>query len=210
MNINLSHLSRQFAALTLIAISYFFLDARLASFFYTLLNENIAWTRLVSNIPDLLDYIVAAIALFSWTVYFYLTRQGIRNPLTRFLQNCGSAIPLAYVIKNILQYVFGRSNPYLWLFYHQPPQFYWFRHDDGYGCFPSGHMTVFTVLLVLLSGLYPHLRPVWVVALCVLGFALVVTNYHFLSDVIAGVYLGVIVAYFVNKILAYSFKHRTS
>ena len=101
--------------------------------------------------------------------------------------------------ETILQNTFGRSSTKMWLLYHQPPQFYWFQSHDGYGCFPSGHMTVFTALLMLLGGLYPRLRWLWILALCALALALIATDYHFLSDVIAGAYLGMIVVYFVNK-----------
>ena len=52
--------------LALIVMSYFFVDAELASFFYMFLNKYIFWTNVVSNIPDLLDYFVATITLSSW------------------------------------------------------------------------------------------------------------------------------------------------
>jgi len=184
------------AVLTL--FSHGFLDASISSFFYELIRAN-ELAPVVSNIPDLLFYIVAAVTAGSWMGYRYRIRLGFDDNHARFLKLCGTAAPLAFLAKMIFQFLFGRSTPELWAVYHQAPQFHWFRAGDGYGCFPSGHMTVFTALTVALWRHYPRHRIAYLGFLLALAFALVATNHHFLSDVIAGAYLGAVVCFVADR-----------
>jgi membrane-associated phospholipid phosphatase len=106
---------------------------------------------------------------------------------------------MAFVAKTFFQHMFGRPNPYAWLLIHEPPRFYWFRNEQGYGCFPSGHMTVFTSLMTTLSYHYPRYGFVYFCALCLLALALIITDHHFLSDVLAGAVLGSVLACSINN-----------
>jgi hypothetical protein len=49
-------------------------------------------------------------------------------------------------------------------------------------------------LLVTLSRYYPRYCLIFLVSLLLLGLLLIATDYHFLSDVMAGGFLGVVVA----------------
>jgi len=142
-------------ALALMTLSYVFLDQTLSLFFYRLIRTNDALYQAAAGMPDLLDYVVVITTLVSWTTYFFLRQRGYKNCHTRFLQLCGTAVPAAFILKNILQYSLGRSNPWMWVLYHQLPRFYWFNASEGYGCFPSGHMTVFTTLAAGFWYYYP-------------------------------------------------------
>lgn len=186
-------------AVMMTAISYFYLDTGIASIVYRLISSSNLLMRATSNIPDLLLSIVIAITVSCWAGYFFLRHRGRHNRHTRFLQACGTAVPIAFVAKDILQYLFGRPDPYAWVFDHVLPRFYWFRADAGYGCFPSGHMTVFTALLMTLWHYYPRYRSILQGLLFLLAVALIGTDYHFLSDVIAGAYLGAIIASIIDN-----------
>ena len=180
-------------------ISYFYLDTGIALIVYRLINSSNFLIRATSNIPDLLLQIVIAITVSCWAGYFFLRHRGMHNRHTRFLQACGTAVPIAFVAKTIFQYLFGRSDPYAWIFDHELPRFYWFRADAGYGCFPSGHMTVFTALLMTLWHFYPRYHSIFLGLLFLLAVALIGTDYHFLSDVIAGAYLGAVIASIIDN-----------
>jgi membrane-associated phospholipid phosphatase len=184
---------------SLTAISYFYFDTGIARFVFRVLNSSDELLQAATNIPDLLLHVVITITVLSWVGYFILVRRGIHNRLTDFLRACGTVVPIAFVVKTFFQYIFGRPNPYAWLLTHEPPRFYWFRDDQGYGCFPSGHMTVFTALMTTLSYHYPRYRSVYLGSLCLLALALIITDYHFLSDVLAGALLGSVLAYSINK-----------
>ena len=58
-------------------------------------------------------------------------------------------------------------------------------------------MTVFTAFGIAVWLYYPHYRRPVIITLLILGAALIATDYHFLSDVIAGAYLGVLITYFL-------------
>jgi membrane-associated phospholipid phosphatase len=81
-----------------------------------------------------------------------------------------------------------------------PLQFNWF-HGAGIGCFPSGHMTVFTAFGVAIWYSYPRCRRLTALGLVLLGMALIVTDYHFLSDVIAGAYVGLLLDHGIRHVL---------
>jgi membrane-associated phospholipid phosphatase len=185
-------------AILLTAFGYSFLDTSLALSVHRLTSSSELLTQATSNIPDLLLPIVIIVTALSWTGYFLLVRRGIQNRHTRFLRTCGTVLPIAFLAKVIFQYVFGRADPYLWVLYHQLPRFHWFRADEGYGCFPSGHMTVFTALGVTLSHYYPHYRLIFLLSLILLGLLLIATGYHFLSDVTSGAFLGSVIALIVT------------
>jgi membrane-associated phospholipid phosphatase len=180
------------------AFSYRCLDADISLFVQRQLDRSALLERLIEGIPDLLLYLVLAITVLSWAGYFFLRRRAIHGREAKFLRACGTVAPLAFLSKAVLQYVFGRANPHLWLLWHLPPRFYWFHTHAGYGSFPSGHMTVFTALMCTLIHYYPRYRPAIAASLFLLALTLVVTNYHFLSDVIAGAVLGATLAFIIN------------
>ncbi len=181
------------------AFSYFYLDADIARFVQRQLHRSALLERVTAGIPDLLLHMVLAITVLCWTGYFLFRRRGMSQRLTHLLRSCGTVVPLAFLAKVVLQYVFGRPDPHVWLLYHLPPRFHWFRANAGYGCFPSGHMTVFTALMTTLLHYYPRYRRVIMALLLLLALALIVTNYHFLSDVIAGAVLGVVACIIEQK-----------
>jgi len=185
-------------AVPLTLLSYLLLDQRTAMFIQELISPYDTLKEAISHIPDLLLLIVLAISVLSWSRYFFLSSKGIGNRQTRFAQLCGVSIPLAYVVKTLLQSAFGRVNPKVWLYNHELAGIHWFPAlAQGYG-FPSGHMTVFSALAVVCCYIYPRYKSLYLATLVLLGVALVVTNYHFISDVIFGAYLGLLTCYLTD------------
>ena len=110
---------------------------------------------------------------------------------------CSISIIVAATIKDELKFVFGRTWPDTWT--NDNPSFlrdgvYGFNFMHGgttYQSFPSGHMAAVCAAAAVLWILYPRLRWVWLLAALTVGTLLVVGNYHFLSDVIAGAFVGI-------------------
>jgi lipid A 4'-phosphatase len=103
------------------------------------------------------------------------------------------AVGAAGLVTDLLKIVIGRTRPKL-LFASGSYDFTWFGWRADHWSFPSGHATTAAALMTALWCLWP--RPVW---LYVAGAALVaasrvVTNQHYLSDVVAGATIGVLVA----------------
>ncbi len=154
--------------------------------------------KATENIPDILPYLVVIGTLLMWGVYIYklYTKKGGLG--TQFLKLAATTLPVAYLIKSYLQYMFGRTSPRMWLILHKPLAFNWFNRTWG-GSIPSGHMTVFAAFGAAVLIYFPRYRKIVFTLLILLGIALILTDYHYLSDVIAGAYLGSIITYLISN-----------
>jgi membrane-associated phospholipid phosphatase len=186
----------------LVVLCVYYLDIPLAYFVKNHLYGNVQWSNLTSNLPDLLLQVVLTTTVAALVLYRARTRRGIYDAATRLAQLVAWAAPASYLAKFLLKYVFGRVNTRFWL--QQPGLygFHWFQMRQGCEGFPSGHMVVTLTLLAALWRFYPRWRS-WCISIAfLLGVALIMTDYHFLSDVLAGAYLGVLVEAMVYWLVA--------
>jgi len=181
-----------FAAI-LVVLSSEFLDERVALWVDRLLRSDPRLLRYTSRIPDLLLPAVLLLSGAMWAMYLRRVRRGSRDDKTRFFLLSGTALPVAYVTKLMLKFLFGRLNTRAWLENPVDRSFHWFHGGGEYSSFPSGHMAVFTTLAAACWLIFPKYRVACLAVIIALGFALVATDYHYLSDVIAGGYLGLVV-----------------
>ncbi len=131
--------------------------------------------------------------IISFLFYYVLRWHKHHTRWMRCLSLLSTSVVFAYFAKTNLQYLFGRyvprypdSNSLLFVRRHQLYGFHWFQS----GCFPSGHMTVFTAAIVAISLFYPKFRFIGLAILLILTGLLIALNYHFVSDIVAGAYLG--------------------
>ena len=123
---------------------------------------------------------------------------GIRllgKPLSRWM-TAGTIAGIAlivsvFLIENWLKYVFGRTLPIEYLKSGQYG-FHWFHSGDRFMSFPSGHTDQFCAIFSVLWFYYPRWRMAYVTVLIILSIALMAGQWHFLSDIIAGGYLGTV------------------
>jgi len=193
-----------------ILISIFFLDKPIAIQAYLfstqVLNYHPSPTNPLSghlfNLLTELSYLL--ITLF-FPIYFFLKISQENNQknnyknlkLLKFLDSLGFmslSMALAFFIKSTLQEFFGRIGPRYAdssaLLFLRNKNLYGFHFLQHAGSFPSGHMCVYGAGLMALSLSYPQFKFVFLSLGIVLGLILILLNYHFLSDVIAGSYLG--------------------
>jgi membrane-associated phospholipid phosphatase len=178
-----------------------YLDVPVALFVKNHLYGNMRWARLTSNLPDLLLVVVLLTTFVAFSIYLVRTKRGIYDTATNFAKLLTWTAPASFLVKHFLKFVFGRMNTRHWM---QDPGlygFYWFQRRAGCDGFPSGHMLVVVALLAVLCRFYPKSRPFCVTIAGVLAVALIATNYHFVSDVIAGAYLGVLIEAVAFRIL---------
>ena len=121
----------------------------------------------------------------------------------QFFQLAASAVPAAYLIKIFLQNAFGRTSTRLWLRVGGPIEFRWFNPVEN-GGFPSGHSMVFAAFFTAVWLYHPRLRPLSIAAIALLGISLLLTSYHFVSDIIAGICFGVLITTGIHRYLARS------
>ena len=175
-----------------VLISVRFLDAHIALTVMEILRSYPFFQNSTSNIPDILFLLVCGGSTLLWMNYFYLKRKAIINDLRRFSLLAASALPTAYFLKYLCKLLFGRTNTRVWLFSMVSDKFHWFHGGGNFGGFPSGHMTVFSAFFAAAWIYYPRCRYISVGIMLLLTTALIGTDYHFLSDIIAGAYLGLL------------------
>jgi membrane-associated phospholipid phosphatase len=178
-----------------------FLDLPVALFVKENLYVNAHWSRLTSDLPDLLLLVVFLSTIGSLGIYLVRSNKGIYDTATNFAKVITWGAPLSYLVKMLLKWVFGRVNTRYWLENQHLHEFHWFNSGDGFEGFPSGHMLVIITMLAACWRFYPRLRPYCAVTGAVLAVALVATDYHFISDVVSGAYAGVVVEAAVFRML---------
>lgn len=102
------------------------------------------------------------------------------------------AVGAAGLAADLLKILIGRARPKL-LFADGTYDFTWFGLRADHWSFPSGHATTVAAAAAALWCLWP--RPLWLyaAAAALVAISRVVTGQHFLSDVIAGAAIGVVV-----------------
>jgi membrane-associated phospholipid phosphatase len=143
-----------------------------------------------AEVPDLLIPITLAVSGASWAGYAWLTLKKSKSPLRHVFATIGLSSLLSFGAKDLLQFLFGRLTPREWLASPAVAQFHFFGADGISGAFPSGHMSVFTPVLMALYRIFPSMHALWIALWAALAIALVGGSYHFVSDVVAGAYLG--------------------
>ena len=88
----------------------------------------------------------------------------------------------------LLKPLFGRLPPLEW-FTHGAYAFQWFSHADE-ASFPSGHAVQMAAVATVFWSAFPGWRWVYGSATLVLSVALIAGNWHYVSDVIAGLFVG--------------------
>jgi len=178
-----------------------YLDIPVALYVKNHLYSKSQWTKLTSNLPDLLLMVVLISMLVSLSVYLARSGRGIYDTATGLAKLVLWAAPASYLTKTVLKFAFGRVNTRYWLEHPDLYGFHWFQMREGCQAFPSGHMLVIVALLAAFWRFCPRTRPLCLATGTLLAAALVATNYHFVGDVIAGAYLGVLVEAIAFRLL---------
>ncbi len=185
-----------------VSVSYFWIDRPLAAFLH---DQRPHIPRILAQISDPLIWI-AAITFFALGL---LTLAG--RPLSKMhtaLLLCSLSLLVAETIKNYLKFVFGRTWPETW--YQNNPSFIhdgiygfnWFHEGAAYQSFPSGHMTTVGAVVSVLWIYYPQLRVLYLIFGLIALVGLVGGNFHFLSDAIAGAFVGASTGTFITILFA--------
>ena len=175
----------------LVVISYLWIDRPVA------LLAHDAHRLVISGLPRQIPVVAAPLA--GMVLLVLAMRALMRRPLTRpyvVLLLCALSFFVAEGLQVYLKKAFGRTWPESWM----GPNISFIR-DGVYGfnpfhggpvytSFPSGHTAVLCAVVAVLWVCYPKFRPLYVVCVLVTAVSLIASNFHFVSDVIAGIFLG--------------------
>lgn len=183
-------------------ISYLWLDQPLALLFHAQVQHPEPFVKL-SHLPD--PFVPLAVATFVCLGLWNLSGRVLSR-----LQNaallCSLSLLVAEATKAQLKFVFGRTWPDTW--FQRNPSFiqdgvYGFNFFHGgteYASFPSGHMAITCAVVSVLWRFYPAWRTLYILGALAAAAGLVAANFHFLSDVIAGGFVGVSSGWMVTSL----------
>ena len=147
---------------------------------------------MTSSLPDILLLIVIIISLPAAVLYFWRKRKSLLDAQTRLLGFLALTLPTAYIVKSVLKILSGRVETRYWLHHQQVYEFHWLHGGDNFNGFPSGHMIVFATLFAAIARYIAGQKLFCYSLLGILALLLVTTNYHFVGDVISGLYIGLL------------------
>ena len=190
-----------------IVISYSWIDRPIALFVHSYLPRNSqALAEPATHFPNPL------IALASITFLALGIRGLAERPLSKMqtaIFLCSVSLLIAEAIKSQFKFVFGRTWPESWdqnnpSFIHDGIYgFHWFHGGAGaFQSFPSGHMAAICAVASVLWVYYPRLRPIYSIVTLAALVGLVGANFHFLSDTIAGAFVGASTGLMATKLFA--------
>ncbi len=110
---------------------------------------------------------------------------------------CAISTLATTVIKDQLKFAFGRTWPDTWgpgiesFLRDNVYGFHFFQSGKSFESFPSGHAAVAAAVLSVIWILFPNLRVFCTIGLIAVDIGLVALNLHFLSDVVAGSFVGI-------------------
>ncbi len=187
------------AAISLILVSYFFLDIHLALFFHDIWPTESILLHLFNEMSNPNPQVLFWPVIFFVVRYIYNNRTAGEKILTIMLSVCVSnaiSIPMKMLL--------GRARPAL-LFSEHVYSFDIFSAYTLHLSFPSGHAITIASVMGALACYYPRYSiPLLCVALF-MAFARVMATAHYLSDVLAGVLLGILISQWVfSRIKKYS------
>jgi membrane-associated phospholipid phosphatase len=187
------------ATAIMVAVCIAYVDRPAAEFFDEYLRHTTAWAWLGRALAPLnLTVAIALLCAFGCGIW---TRSGRLLPLwTRTPLLCCWAAVWATVASFVFKRLFGRSWP--------DPEFvqnhiYGFRLLHGgphWHSFPSGTAAISVAIVSVLWILQPRWRALGVLIVALLCIAVVITNYHWVGDVIAGMFLGTFIGWMTVRV----------
>ena len=178
------------AAATGISVAY--VDRPLALF----LDANVRHTEFWSWLsPALYPFVLLVpVALFFllgcglWLISGRKLPEWTDTPLA-----CSWAAMWATAAEHIFKQIFGRGWPDPTFVRDHLQGFHFLHGETHWDSFPSGTATISFAILLVLWVRKPNWRIASVAIVTLLLIAVVVGNYHWFSDLIAGVYLGALI-----------------
>jgi len=149
-------------------------------------------------------FLLLSLIVLAWCGLWAL----INRPFSR-LQSVGLACSISFIaanfVTNQLKYAFGRTWPDTWI--ENNPSliqngvfgFNPFHGGPGFASFPSGHVAAVCAVMAVLWWSYTNLRPIYIACVAAVAIGVIGANYHFLSDVLGGIFVGITAGYLTRK-----------
>jgi membrane-associated phospholipid phosphatase len=174
-------------------VSYEWIDRPIAFFVHdhTSQNQIFVWLQQIPEaFPPLATLAFFALGLLALNKYRFSIFQAV-------ILLCCLSLVVADALKDQLKFVFGRTWPETWvsnnpsLIHDGVYGFNPFHGGVGFASFPSGHAAAICAVMSVLWLCYRRFRPLYALCVAAVVVGVIGADYHFLSDVIAGGFIGV-------------------
>lgn len=116
-----------------------------------------------------------------------------------------AAVAASGIVANVIKVIISRARPPLLINDGIATfNFLAFRFDYLWNSFPSGHATTGIAIAVAGSAVFPKLRVVMWSAGLAIAFGRLIYNVHYLSDVIGGIVIGLIISWLCIDLIVFA------
>ena len=184
-------------------LSIAFIDRPVAFFMFRHAHGSQAPFILLSHIVDALE-VLAAIAIV-WSGFNVALHRSL-GPHGQLILRTALALFVAIGVKDVLKLAFGRTWPETWtcnnpsLIKDGAYTFSPFHGGIGWSAFPSGHETLACAVAACLWVLLPRFRLAYILMVLLVAVSLLVSDFHFVSDILAGCLAGWMVGLFIAQV----------
>ena len=181
-----------------ITASFLWIDRPVALFVHNELAGHRAIFDLAASLPKLLGPLVVACTIL---VGVWVLAGRHMTKIQTVVVISATSWAVSAVPENWLKLAFGRTWPETWV--QDNPSFIRdgvdhfnpFHGGPGFAAFPSGHMVAVCAIMSVYWICWPRLRSISAICIAVAFFGLLGANYHFVSDLLAGAFLGGLVGW---------------
>jgi membrane-associated phospholipid phosphatase len=177
-----------------VAVCIAYVDRPVAEFFDEHLRHTTSWVW-IQRVLAPLDLVVAVALLFLlgcgiWTALGRALASWTRTP-----RLCSWAAMWATLASFVFKRIFGRAWPDPAYVQNHVYGFHLLHGGSHWQSFPSGTAAISTAIVSVLWMLMPRSRTIGALTVALLCVAVVITNYHWVGDVIAGIFLGALIGW---------------
>lgn len=154
-----------------------------------------------THIPDIIN----AVTFLIYSIVMIRFGYAKTFHMDKIFLAAANSVAITYFLRGILKIIFGRYWPATWvdnnlsLLHDNAYGFNWFHGGEAYASFPSGHAAGVFAAMTIFWLVYPALRWLIAIPMLLIIIGLIGMNYHFVSDIIAGAFLGAMVAFYTAK-----------
>ena len=187
--------------LLLIFLSYFFVDIPVAIFCKQLDQNILSVFEWITELGVSTWYLVASLCLFLIFRFYRKNRVNAHRALFVF-----AAVALSGIAAIVLKLTVARYRPTLF-FEKGLYGFDFFHVTYEYNSFPSGHVVTIFSLATAMSLFWPKFRVYFFVVAFAVALSRIALTSHFVSDVIAGAFIGTLTVLLLKKYIPDHYLH---
>ncbi|MBI2785476.1 MAG: phosphatase PAP2 family protein [Legionella longbeachae] len=180
----------------LVILVYYFVDKPLATYFYQFdFINKVPVLKLLTTLGQWIIYII--LFVFGGLYFRYIQINSAYEARAWYLLVC---LLVANLICLVLKVSLSRARPDL-LFTSNEFGFYWFKLNESYWSFPSGHTITVISLAASLSVLFPRYFYTFFIGALLVVATRVLLCRHYLSDVMSAFYISLFIVGFLTEYL---------